>query len=131
MKVCRTCRIEKHRNEFPSSGYHIRKDGTKLTLVKPDCKPCHTRKQINDQNRLFKELNINFKCVRCGYDKYYGNIDFHHKDSSEKDFNISSRVSISKETLLHEINKCILLCKICHNELHAGLWNLTDIGGFV
>jgi hypothetical protein len=44
------------------------------------------------------------------------------RDPTEKDFNISARLSISKEKLKTELNKCIVLCKICHGELHAELW---------
>lgn len=78
---------------------------------------------------LFVEFKIQFKCIRCGYDRCVTNIDFHHTDPNEKDFTIASRVSVKRETLIAEINKCIILCKICHGELHAGLWQLTELTG--
>jgi len=60
------------------------------------------------------------KCVKCGYNKYIGNLTFHHLDPSKKEFQISGQ-SIAFEKLKIEANKCILLCHNCHGEVHAGL----------
>ena len=57
------------------------------------------------------------KCIKCGYDKYCGALEFHHKDPSKKDFVISSSVrGLGK--VKKELEKCILLCSNCHKELH-------------
>lgn len=63
------------------------------------------------------------KCIVCGYNKYVGNLTFHHLNPEEKDFNISGK-SFSIEALKKEVDKCALLCHICHGELHAGLIKL-------
>lgn len=63
------------------------------------------------------------KCSVCGYSKYIGNLTFHHLNPEEKDFNISGK-SYSIECLKKEVDKCVLLCHICHGELHAGLIKL-------
>ena len=63
------------------------------------------------------------KCIVCGYNKYVGNLTFHHLNPEEKDFNISGK-SFSIECLKKEVDKCALLCHICHGELHAGLIKL-------
>ena len=56
------------------------------------------------------------KCVRCGYDKdYTSTYDFHHVGG--KDFGIGSS-SCSFETGKKEADKCVLLCKTCHAEIH-------------
>ena len=60
------------------------------------------------------------KCKICGYNKYIGNLAFHHLDPSKKSFRISGK-SISLEKLKCEVDKCQLLCHNCHGELHAGL----------
>ena len=60
------------------------------------------------------------KCEKCGYDKCIAALDFHHKDPTEKDFNIS-KVYPSKNMmpkLLEEVSKCMLLCANCHREEH-------------
>lgn len=61
-------------------------------------------------------------CAKCGYDKYYGALDFHHKDPKEKDFNVTGNgFGRSDELIKKEIQKCILLCCRCHRELHEEL----------
>jgi len=63
------------------------------------------------------------KCETCGYNKrippaYH----FHHKDPEQKDFGISSQ-SLSFEKQKAEVDKCLLLCATCHQELH---WELDQ-----
>ena len=65
------------------------------------------------------------KCVKCGYDKYYGSIDLHHLDPSKKDASFTGLRSWSWERILKEIENCIPLCRNCHGEVHAGI---IDIG---
>jgi hypothetical protein len=63
------------------------------------------------------------KCSKCGYDKCFHAIDFHHRDPKEKKFNIGSmlRTKITPENL-EELAKCDPLCANCHREKEAGLW---------
>ena len=58
------------------------------------------------------------KCVKCGYNKYPGALDFHHLDPSKKDFAISRRKNCSFEIIKPELDKCVLVCRNCHAELH-------------
>ena len=60
------------------------------------------------------------KCEICGYNKNLAVLNFHHIDSSKKSFNIDGRLLANKkmEDLIHEANKCMLLCANCHQELH-------------
>jgi hypothetical protein len=60
------------------------------------------------------------KCQVCGYNRWVGNLAFHHIDPSKKDFTITAK-TIAFEKLRAEVDKCILLCHICHGEVHAGL----------
>jgi|GEM_PF-878845 len=57
------------------------------------------------------------KCEKCGYDKCVRALEFHHLDPSKKDFTISGK-SWSYERLKIEVEKCILVCSNCHNEIH-------------
>ena len=60
------------------------------------------------------------KCIRCGYNKYPEVLEFHHRDPSQKDFNVSSKGhSRSWERVKAEIEKCDLLCANCHRELRV------------
>lgn len=64
------------------------------------------------------------KCQRCGYDKDCPPAyDFHHRDPKEKSFQISGQ-SIGFERLKKEADKCDLLCRNCHAEVHDELWTV-------
>lgn len=60
------------------------------------------------------------KCKFCGYDKYIGNLTFHHRDPMQKDFTISGQ-TMAFDRLKSEVDKCELVCHNCHGEIHAGL----------
>lgn len=75
------------------------------------------------QKRLqLKERAVAFlggRCVICGYDKCPTAFDFHHLDSSTKDFTISAKATWD-DSFEAELRKCVLLCANCHREVHAG-----------
>lgn len=52
------------------------------------------------------------KCVRCGYDKYFGALEFHHIDPKTKE----SEFEWQKKNF--DITKVILVCSNCHKEIH-------------
>lgn len=65
------------------------------------------------------------KCLDCGLVDHPALFDFHHRDPSQKDFGISqviSRPHSSSEILLAllkpELDKCDLLCCLCHRRRH-------------
>jgi len=59
-------------------------------------------------------------CINCGYNKCNENLTFHHRDPNMKDFQISG-MSLGIEKLKLEVDKCELLCRNCHGEVHAGI----------
>lgn len=84
------------------------------------CKSCINKNTIAvQQDKKIQALNYKGgKCIKCGYNKYAGALDFHHLDPSKKDFAISRRKNCSLETIKSELDKCILLCRNCHAETH-------------
>lgn len=66
------------------------------------------------------------QCIRCGYNKCFKALEFHHLDPTQKDFTISNDHFKLKEAI-EESKKCILLCSNCHKEFHAGLWSLDEL----
>lgn len=65
------------------------------------------------------------KCEICGYDKYKGALDLHHRNKSEKEFGLAMQgLSRSWEKMKKEADKCILLCANCHREVHGGVTQL-------
>ncbi len=57
------------------------------------------------------------ECSMCGIKDDPVIYDFHHLDSDEKEFQISSKV-MSWENLVKEAKKCVMLCSHCHRKLH-------------
>ena len=56
-------------------------------------------------------------CSRCGYDKCFAALEFHHTDPTVKEGGIiGSTASLDKQRA--EAEKCILVCANCHRELH-------------
>lgn len=73
--------------------------------------------KIHDRNiNIMKELKTN-GCAICGYDEYYGSLDFHHVNPKDKNFQISLG-NLHRNDTNNELNKCILLCKNCHCAIH-------------
>ena len=57
----------------------------------------------------------------CGYDRFIGNLAFHHGDPSTKAFPMSSASGKSLAAFREEAKKCVLLCANCHGEVESGL----------
>lgn len=58
------------------------------------------------------------KCKICGYNKCFAALDFHHeRDNKKGGINLFLK-NQSRQKLLKEARKCILLCANCHRELH-------------
>jgi hypothetical protein len=84
------------------------------------CKSCINKKTVEWQQKT-KIQAINYKggkCIKCGYDKCPAALDFHHLDPSKKDFSISSKKNRSFDKIKFELDKCVLICRNCHAELH-------------
>lgn len=89
--------------------------------MKTTCNKCHG-KGI-EQKRIDKRLDAiaykGGKCEKCGYDKYRGALEFHHKDPTQKDpYGLRA---YNSDRLFAEVDKCLLLCANCHREIHAGI----------
>ena len=86
---------------------------------------------VAKRRRKLKQLVIEYKggkCTICGYKKYAGAFDLHHRDSSKKDFGLSTRgLTRSWEKTKKEADKCILVCANCHREIHGGVTQLPKV----
>lgn len=86
-----------------------------------ECARNHKRKLRSEIKHKCVEY-LGGVCKICGYNKCDRALDFHHINSEEKDFGISqSNTHYRFERIKSELDKCILLCKNCHAEVHAGL----------
>jgi hypothetical protein len=78
------------------------------------------QRKMNRRKRL-KEEAIKIaggKCKICGYNKCVSALEFHH-NRENKENNVSTLLkNESRQKLLKEVGKCILLCANCHRETH-------------
>lgn len=73
------------------------------------------------------------KCVVCDYDRCTDSLDCHHVDPTEKESGISKFKTNPAQwsKIVEELRKCVLLCRNCHGELHAGVTSIpTDAARF-
>jgi len=82
----------------------------------------HKKKHVEYCREWRKQLKLKLiqifggKCQRCGYNKYFGSLDFHHK-TGEKEKNWEWRTKGFIEKI--KSGKIELLCANCHREKHA------------
>jgi excisionase family DNA binding protein len=62
------------------------------------------------------------RCSICGYDRYVGALQFHHRDPADKRFGVGERgLTRSIAVVRAEAAKCVLLCANCHAEVEGGI----------
>ena len=88
----------------------------------------YIKKAVAKRRTRVRQQAVDFKggrCEICGYAKYIGALEFHHRDPHQKDFSVSADGSTrSWARVQKEIEKCVLLCANCHREVHAGISQL-------
>jgi transposase len=88
------------------------------------CRLCRSA-AVTARRRQVKRLMIEEaggKCVLCGYDRFPGALQFHHRDPAQKSFALSVQgVARSLEKARAEAAKCVLMCANCHAEVEGGV----------
>jgi len=119
-KQCKGCR-----EVLDIDSFYVYNDGRK---IHPHCKECLKGRHAKRQAYL-KNLAVEYKggsCQSCGYNRYLGALDFHHRNPNEKRFGIASKLGWSAKSdgltpeLITELDKCDLLCANCHREVEGG-----------
>jgi len=111
MKLCSTCKKELNDQTAyfkTKNKYHSK------------CRTCFNN-YCMERWKKRKEDAINYKggaCSRCGYNKFYGALEFHHRNPNEKDAEWKKIKLWPWEKIKIEIDKCDLLCSNCHKEVH-------------
>lgn len=112
-KICPYCKTTK-----PISEFYQRRGKAGGSCY---CKPC-TNAETSQRAIAFKEKCVEYKggkCELCGYNKYIGALEFHHKDPAKKDLQISKvRGRSFNDKIKKELDKCQILCSNCHREIH-------------
>ena len=78
---------------------------------------------VRKRRKKIRQMAVEYKggsCQRCGYNRCIDALEFHHSNSSGKDFSISEKGYTRSWTVVkRELDKCLLLCANCHREVHA------------
>lgn len=132
MRQCSKCKRMKHEYNFyicndTKDGYSSqckqckRKMGTgyrkknKIKLAKQST--LRSRKDRKKYIPVHYNLKIN-GCAICGYNKCNAALDFHHVNPKDKKFSVAiGTMGRSDNSIVKELNKCILLCSNCHREI--------------
>lgn len=84
------------------------------------CQICETEHARNRRRRN-KQRAVDIKggcCEVCGYNKCLASLTFHHVDPKKKEGNVKRLLKCSWERVEKEIDKCVLVCRNCHGEIH-------------
>lgn len=77
-------------------------------------------KYTRKYRKKIKQEVVDYKdgcCAICKYSKCLNALEFHHRNSKEKDFGVGD-LRDKLEKIKNEVDKCDLLCGNCHRELH-------------
>jgi hypothetical protein len=117
MKTCAKCGYEKELEDFSNrAGSSDGKQGY--------CKKCKS-----DYCRNYRRVRQNYInaiknacCFKCGKKYLPKLMDFHHLDPCTKTFTVSDAVGRGAkfDIIKTEIDKCIVVCKPCHRDIHRG-----------
>ncbi len=115
-KECKTCRATKSLSDFNTNGRYKGKQ-----KYKPACKVCENMEKRARHNGWISNYFGGIVCKDCGFEGHPVQYDCHHVKPENKSFNISEAMSsnCSKEKLVTELEKCVLLCSNCHRLRHA------------
>ena len=128
MKICNRCHKKKKDSDFAKGQRRCRECQSELSKAH-----YHRNREAYTKSghafrskRLFKVNKYKSEkgCHFCGETEPVV-LDFHHKDSKEKDATISFLLRRSTmEILWKEVKKCEVVCGNCHRKVHAGILEL-------
>lgn len=113
------------------SGLCVR-HGTQNFLVFADgrtsCARCNVE-AVSRRRRRVKQILVDEaggRCALCGYSRFAGALQFHHRELKEKAFGLSQfGHTIALDRAREEALKCVLLCANCHAEVEGGVASLS------
>jgi len=75
--------------------------------------------------KIIEALGIPAECQRCGYCKYVGALEFHHRDPTIKE---SGVLLLPLLQAIEEARRCDLICANCHREVHDETPSTHQVG---
>lgn len=110
-KFCLQCNTEKdtYKDFYWSNG--------KTRNICKECVRNKEKEHYQDCVQRLTELKQTLSCQKCHENRYYL-LEFHHRDPSLKNFEISEKIKLPLDKIQEEIEKCDVLCANCHREWH-------------
>lgn len=96
------------------------RDKNKAPPYIPEGKTARNKRYHRTAQSAFATYKLSIGCQRCGYNKCAGALDFHHLDPSTKERRVTAKMWKSGKGAI-EKDKCMLVCKNCHMELHEDM----------
>lgn len=92
------------------------------------CGTCQTNKRRYETKIKAVEY-LGGECKKCSWKGDPSGFDFHHRDPNEKSFqaNAQTITSMCWESAKLELDKCDLLCALCHRLEHSNYDKFKDI----
>lgn len=111
MAICYRCKLELHSSKFYNRGKH---------RLAPYCKQCANMYSMIRWNKNKAKVVAHFggKCSDCGFVGHPALYDFHHNDPTAKKEDWGTLRRKSWSNILKELNKCTILCVMCHRLRH-------------
>ena len=105
--------------------------GGKCGSRRKKCNSCNTR----IRRYRAKKMGVDYlggECYRCKWSGDLSGFDFHHMDPDEKEFHLTSSNMSNRtwESVKEELDKCELLCALCHRLEHSD-YNNTKISEII
>lgn len=97
---CKKCRRAIAKKDYQANKERYKERATKARQKKLD---------------KFHEFKSTQQCDICG-ENHSACLDFHHRDESEKKFEIANMLRYSWAKIEEELNKCDVLCANCHRK---------------
>tara|TARA_Y100000034_G_C6879831_1_gene402961 strand:+ start:1127 stop:1789 length:663 start_codon:yes stop_codon:yes gene_type:complete len=119
-KKCSHCGREKKLSDF-----YCQRTENRYSSWCRECIYTKQKQRWRDRKRKVVEL-FGGKCSICGYKKNFGALDFHHLDPSKKEYGWGKLKEKSWNKIIVELQKCILVCRNCHAEIHWPEWSNVD-----
>lgn len=120
VRICVLCERASGVKRRSAPGYN--KKARKYSRVFYDRHPEKLKEQARKscvrRRKVLEGLKAGKSCIKCG-ESHMACLDFHHRDPSTKDFQITEGVfRYAIEKVLAETEKCDILCANCHRKHH-------------
>ncbi len=107
MKTCITCLEEKPLSEYSKNGSYKGRQ-----KFKSHCKRCEYSNRLNRFMDIVEDIFGDLSCLKCGYDKCFAALDFHHIDESTKELQPSKLLYHKEKTIRDELGSVLSFVQI-------------------